>query len=511
MLPAGEFQLREYWIDGVRQSDGNYTLGGATLVVRTYDESGLSVWTNTSESQSAYSFAAGTEYLGLRLRTPPAELVFDGTGVQLGSAGIVTDGASAETRHTFNLPLAVATSQVWDFGAASATIAGGLGHATVATAPLALEIRSDAEIALTGSGSTYLGDLTVSGELVRISGNFPFGSAAADGRDRIVVNRVQGGSALCRIDGVTTDRPLALDCEAPNNNYPLEFEAGSTNLFNGYVSMARWSKFGAGSRVEFAQGVSFANYTRQWMQADSELVIRNRLDLIGDWGAREFHPDVAEGARILLDAAVRFATDDVEKWPIYMSGDWIMQRDFAFARGYLLFVAEQGRLDLNGHPQRLTRIDGLGPQVVRSDAPAALELDYAAGTCYTNALAFAGCAGVRKLGGGTAVLLGRSTSTSEICVDAGELRLAGRWCGPSIVTVEKGATLVLDGRRALGTKNSLVVATGGSVVLNADVRVISATFGGVVLEPGTYSAAEIGCSGTGSLTVGTSGFMAVIR
>lgn len=474
-FPAGaEFDANEYWLDGVRQEDGTYTVGGATVHVATFDESGLSIWTNESDTQTGYPFAAGSSYLGMLLKTPPESLSFTGGDLTLGSSGIAVNVAEGSVlTNDFNLPIALGASQQWNLGPSTTTFRGPISPASGAVGFQTLDVRSTGEVAFRTANSTFCGNLVVTARTIRVSGENVFGSGSLGGTVTLKVNRATTSSPdMCRFEGATVDQPVTFRIETEgNNNYGLYFAPGTTNVFKGFVALPRWTYFGANGLVVFEKGFSMMEYTRQYLGGNTTVVILDRLYLGDSWGSRGLYPSSDNGKlsnRFLLDANVEYKNASMG-FCIEFDGEWHMLRDYCFTCGYLRGPNVYGTIHLNGHPQRIEKLEGSG-YVSSTNAPAFLELSTPSGYSFTNRVVFAGHAGVRMMGGGEIVLKGESTSDGSVEVEGGVMELDGTWLNASAVSVSGAGVLKIGGPsgQAFGRDVTLRLSGTGGIEIPED-------------------------------------------
>lgn len=525
VFPAGmALAVNEFYLDGVRQAEGAYALGGATLNVKTYDETRLTVWTNESETRQTYDFPSGSRYLGFLLKTPPASLTFSGGDVTLGSAGIsVTDAADAAPTYDFGLPVNVATSQQWRFGPASATFRGPISLPSDAVGMPELQISSDADLVFAGTNSTFCGNLVVTGRNIRISGVNALGSGVNGAKVTLRCYRSKQTSNRCRVEDAVIDQAVNFAVpQAGENVYCLLFDgAGKTNILNGFATLPQWTEFGKNSTTIFKKGCSFREYTRQLYKGNATVIVRDTLSLGGSWGSRCTHP-ASEGGyltnRLLLDCAVAYEGTSAG-FAFLLAGQVHCLRDKCFTKGWIDgrdANSVNAQFHLNGHPQRLERLTGNG-FVLSTNAPAVVELAYASGTCYTNTMVFAGQAGVRKAGLGTAVFQSAATTKGTVSVESGVLELNNTWHKASEVAVSGTGTLRLGaGGRVFGPQVVMRLSEEGALELPADrvQRVAELYLDGsdTPVRAGLYTAANTrGRVRSGTVLVAGAGMCVIVR
>ncbi len=522
-FPAGaEFDANEYWLDGVRQEDGTYTVGGATVHVATFDESGLVIWTNESDTQTDYTFAAGSSYLGMLLKTPPSSLSFEGGDLTLGSSGItvnVTEGSALT--NDFNLPIALGASQQWNLGPSTTTFRGPISPASGAVGFQTLDVRSTGEVAFRTTNSTFCGNLVVTAQTIRVSGENAFGSGSVGGKVTLKVNRATTSSPdVCRFEGATVDQPVTFSiATAGNNNYGLVFAPGTTNVFKGFVALPQWTYFGANGLVVFEKGFMLREYTRQYLGGGATVIIRDRLNLGDNWGSRGMYPSSDNGRlsnKFLLDANVEYSSSPMG-FCIEFDGEWHMLRDYCFTCGYLRGPNVYNTIHLNGHPQRVEKFEGIG-NVSSTNAPAFLELSTPPGYSFTNRVVFAGHAGVKMVGGGEVVLKSEATSDGSVEVESGVMELDGTWLNASAVSVSGAGVLkigVASGQAFGPTVSLRLSGTGGIEIPENKILHVGEFYlngSDEPQRPGLYGSAQTGgLVRGGSVQVGEVGTILMFR
>lgn len=457
--------VSEYWIDGVKQGRGEYTLGTATVrVVPPYSDDDLTIWTNDDPERTDWQFAAGSQYLGFVLRSPAVSLNLTGATTLIGSSGIAVDpSVTAESHYDFRLPIEVGTSEAWDFGPASVSFSGPLSAYEGATAVPTVKIASENEVGLYATNSTYAGNLTVTGNIIRVSGDDALGAAGGVTTLRILRSATHD-DARCWFEGGTFNRTLSLSCPTyNNNNYTLYFAAGTTNEFKGNIgTLPQWTRLEKGVRVAFLGGVGQSEYSRIYMAGNAELYFGGKLTLGGYSGSRcitlNMEPSMT-GNRVFLDCEVDYKNEGAPDGFNVQIGftDWYALRDYVFTRGW---TEISSRFHLNGHPQRMTKVTGDGT-VSSTNAAANIELDYAATDTFTNSVKFVDLAGVRMVGAGTAVLKGESSTEGAFAVENGTVELVGSWPNATKLTVTGDGCLKLTKAKQFGKQVELHLGGSG--------------------------------------------------
>lgn len=183
--------------------------------------------------------------------------------------------------------------------------------------------------------------------------------------------------------------------------------------------------------------------------------------------------------------------------PVLCGVDWAFN-GVAFSHSN----ANGPKLDLNGHPQRVSSFKSTiaaasvnpATQYVTSSAGRAfLYVDSA--TADTNRLTFAGTAGLFKEGTGVTTTFAVHSSVGNIAVTNGALVFAGEtsWKGANEVTVAGQGTLTLADVKQIGLPNKLTLAESGVLNIpdNTTLTVDSLYVDGVRQNIGTYPASAL--------------------
>lgn len=495
VFPAGAIvTVSEYWIDGVKQERGEYTLGETTIrVVPPWSEDDLTVWTNDDSSKSAWNFPADATYLGMNLVSPASSLTFTGGDLTLGSDGIAVDGTvTADCVYDFDLPLAIGTSQTWDFGPAAVVLRQGVSvyEGTVGVPKLTIKANSTGgnEQAVTFVGGVFEPELEL------------------------------------------TVEPCSSEKTAP----VVRFAANTKTVFKQYAALPsdsmttwRYSALEAGAIVEFANGSRFVNRNCMTLDTGSLLILRGKFMAGRVVGDRQFNvKKVNDGGCVLFDVSeiIYETVNPSVDYKFNVNLPWTLTRDYSFEKGWVE-VNEGGVFNLAGHSQKLEKITGEG--IVTSvdpetgDAlPALVELDYAANNVFANGITFAGGAGFRKLGDGNVALDGDSTGTGDVIVEAGEAQVKGSWPKTKCVRVS-GGTLALSSARAFGKQVELHL-TGTGVLSVPDGRTLRVAklwvpdpldpTKEIAVEDGRYDASSLeGRISGGAIQVGDTGLVLIFK
>ena len=403
--------VSEYWIDGVKQERGEYSLGGATInVAPPWSEDGLTTWTNDDAGKTDWAFSAYAAHLGLSFVSPATALSLVGGDLTLGSGGIAVDSSvTSDCAYYFNLPMSVGVSQTWDFGPAAVVIGRGI--------------------------SVYAGTTVVPKLIVE---------ANSTGANAPAVT-FAGGSCEPELE-------LAVPVNDSDRTAPVvRFAANTDTVFRRYAAMpsdngagTRYLELQRGAIAEFAGGARFVNRHVLYLDDDSQLILRGMFKAGRYDGNRGFNAKKKNaGGSVLFDVSeISYEVGGSIGYKFAINLPWVMARDYSFVKGWV-DVGSEGVVNLAGHPQKLEKVTGSGmvtsyDPVVGDALPAVVEFDYANEKSFTNSLTFAGGAGFRKLGSGTVVLEGDSTGSGDISVEAGEAYLGGLWTNVVNVSVTGG-------------------------------------------------------------------------
>ena len=295
----------------------------------------------------------------------------------------------------------------------------------------------------------------------------------------------------------------------------LSIVGGTTNIFNSFVSLARWTDFGANSHAVFRKGCSFKDYTRQWLKRNTTVEIHEQLRYNGSWESRCVFPSTESGAQFLIDAKVVYENASIG-FDTFLDGTWHMLRDYCFSSGWITGI-NGGTMHLNGHPQRIEKLVGAAT-ISSTNAPATFELSTATGYSFTNSVVFAGHAGVRMMGGGEVVLKGASTSDGSVEVESGVMELAGTWLNASSVSVSGAGVLKIGvaSGKAFGKDVTMRLSGAGGIELPAGrfqhVGALYLDGSDEPAEPGVYKASNThGLVRSGEIHVGEFGTVLIFR
>ncbi len=513
--PGMTLDVLEYWVDGVRQPNGTYSCGGATIVAFKYAEDDLTIWTNEGKQGESHAFASGEQYKGFSLVRTDVPLCFTGGPVVLGSEGIVVDKTSdAAATFDFGLPVMAAVSQTWDFGTASAVFRQPLVMAKGVADDPALEIRSDAALEFATTNSTFVGTLTASGRTIRVAGPMAFGAATS------VALNVDGkcfSDAAILLDGVTTAGAMSI------KHYGSDAAAlvfSGTNTFGGRVDFtdATRARYLSGSKTCFVGGATYFDYNEQGVYGDA-VIVYGDLNLSGYANSRCLRLEARDrlyGGTVRFDGEIHFR--DTTEYDLCLYGVRAeMGLDHAFTEG-LVWINENTIVDLSGKGQRMTRLSGAG--VVSSTAEAFLEIDTPTGSTATNTCKFTDHASFKMVGAGTLRLMGVSDSAGAFAVENGCVVLDAAWTNVSSVSVSGAGILEIVNAKNIGKTSVLSLAgTGGLILPSGGIAKVSelrltdpSTGETSVFTTGSFDASNsFGLISGGTVQVGETGLMLILR
>ena len=507
----------EYWIDGVRQANGTYALGGATLEVYSFAEP-ADIWTNADKPDAVHAFASGEEYRGFELVKSSAPLSFTGGPVALGSSGIVVEDTADAATFDFDVSLFPPVDQTWAFGAASAVFskpitkrgAEGGGYVT---------ITSDADIVLATTNSTFEGSFDVTARSITLSGNHPLGTGTATSSLKIDFRVSDAAKIVLRDVELTQD--ISLDVGGTHTRVFFEGENRLQGVNLNY-DQTRGGSFAAESETVFNGNVQFYNYNLWWLERDARVVFKAPVILDGSsyTPSRSFQTAVnasASGTPTLRFEARNTILDDGTYFAAFGGTRVETAADHAFTQGW--FKTDRATvIDLCGFDQRFSRVDGTG--TVTSAVPAFLELAPAAGQVFANSLAFAGKAGLKMVGAGTVRLTGSYASDGALAVEGGCVELATTCMNAPSASVSDDGRLVVEAANAFGREAGLSLAGVGALANRSQspLKVASLTLVNPstgesrTYRAGTFSAANSwGLISEGTVVAGKCGTVLSLR
>lgn len=469
-----ELDVVEYWVNGVRQANGRYTLGTTTIVADSFEEDDLGIW----RAGDPTSFPSVADYRGMELSSATAfSATTDEAKLRLGSAGIVGTTVDASMTNVFAVPLVPMTNETWNFGAANASFLAPILNPTGIRWEIpSLEVKSSGLILLASAQSTFTGPLKVEAKQIAVTGEDALGGASDASADIEIPAGALNPSATWDhpltanviFRDAVVNRPLSIRTSDDANNHMANISFSGRNEFNGFVTFkdacTQFTVYGEGSVVEFNGGLNWDNYAPVNMAHGSTIIVRGRITRQSDYGL--FFPNVLSGtATIVFDCAVELPKPDM-----VMVRELKMEflRDYAFAQGYLM-TSDHTELRLNGHNQCFSRLDISegdrcpGTGAVSSTNEAA-ELEFSAPSADMPLhLVFTDLAGVRLTGAGTMSLDAESPAQGLIGATDGTLTVKANWPNAAAIeAVGQGTVVIPAGIRVGGTLASVTLSgTGG--------------------------------------------------
>ena len=268
----------EYWIDGVKQANGTYTLGDATLDVYSFVEPDI-IWTNEGKPGAVHTFGAGEEYKGFELVKSSAPLAFAGELVVLGSSGIAVENTADAVTFGFDVPLLPPVDQTWAFGAASAVFSKPFTKRG-SEAGGRVTITSDADIVLATTNSTFKGSFDITARSITLSGSHPLGTGTATSSLKIDYN--VGDAAKIILRDVDLTQNVSIDIGGTNLRKYMLFEGENwLQGVNFNSDKTRGGSFAADSETVFNGNVAFYNYNTWSLGRNARAVFKAPVTLSG--------------------------------------------------------------------------------------------------------------------------------------------------------------------------------------------------------------------------------------
>lgn len=514
--PGAKIGVSEYWLEGVRQPNGSYTVGGATLEAYDYIEP-TGEWTNQGKSGESFSFTPGEEYLGFSLVTEAAPMNFSGGPVTLGPSGMTVTSVTANA-YDFGVSLLPAVDQTWSFGSSSATFSAPfVSRGNVSGGRVT--VSSDADIVFASTNSTFAGSFAVTARRIEVSGRHALG-VGTDASSLSINYKTSGAKIILRDVDLAQDVTLALGSTSTRTY--LSFQG--TNSLQGcsFGDSTRGGTYEAGSDTVYNGPVSYVNFNSWLFGRDACVVYKGPVSFGGWAGSRSFATAVAASAdygspKIRFEAQNTIPADNVY-YADFSNVRVETAADHVFKQGWIK-TSSATTLDLCGFDQCVTRIDGSGK--VNSSESAFLELAPAEGVEQSNALSFDGKAGIRMVGAGSVRMTGNYDSEGAIAVTNGCLTLATTCMNVSAVSVtEKGCLVVEEAKPfdrevvslTLGCVGALAVRSGVPLRVASLTLVNPSTGVSATYTSGDFTAANtFGLISEGMVSVGRSGLILIYR
>ena len=428
--------------------------------------------------------------------------------------------AAAERRYTIAAPLVAGLSQIWSVGdGATIAISGLFEGSRVAT----VTKTGSGTLDISGSNS-YPGALSVTDGRLQLSGEFGR-SAATDG-----TLTVSGANAGLTLAGATINKPVTY-AQTANDLVMLAAEAGTTNVFNGRVTLTGTKKsplaLGDGAVLVFGDGLSvglqekiFYPYAPGTPTVVPLIRFRGQPSVMSSSTNRVFSPRVAcrfesPGNTIVsleavhsncwLEATVDYAwngTEGIEQFSVSSTSDSVIDvgttrqciQNITFDKDtrYTNIVGDGGTLELAPTEDQVLAL---------------------------NQLRFAGMVSLQKHGAATLTLTNRTASAysqsyGDVAVTNGVLEFAvgATWLNGTNVTVSGSGTLKLNVANTFNREHAVIrFADNGQIYVPAGVtQVFAEGWDGDTKMRGIYTSGRV--TGGGAIQVGpVTGLMIFVR
>lgn len=469
----------------------------------------------------------------------------------LGAQGLTTPDVSGT--YSIQAPFGILGAQTWTVGATDTL---------TLKAPLATVKRGTVTMGGTGTyefqaGSPDLAnDLAVVSSMVNVRADYALGGAAGT---------TSFTNATVKFFGTTQARPLVFGNNTSSTFFTIE--AGTTNVFNGNVFLARAGgtlNLNSGTEI-FAGGLEFPS-DGEFTITGGVCIVTNQPVSRGTWARQN-----VVGGEFHLFAPSNEVNVGQQGWVSGQGTTFYTHVTNAIYKSHMNLSGNKpgGAIwDLCGCDQRVINIQcGRGdngpttgadkwksstqPGTIRSDLPAVLHLadaEYStrpingSSPSSTNWAYFVGQAGISKEGSYKSHwLMQECSSSGMVQVTQGELYIAkrfvdrdgydygqGSWTNASKAVAKGTGTLVFQHSACIGKRTNVEISESGKLRLEAGVRqrcynlYLPDGTGGLVKQPlGSYGSSASGAthkndtyfSGTGMLmAVGDgSGFMLIVR
>ena len=571
-LPAEEtVSVSELWRDGVRMRGGVYTpdgadgtrmlaelKSGAVYVPDFAGESQISIWTGSVDSDVATAGnwkgdslpdweSGGVELVFADEGCGSTTAVVSGPvdvkrivfrqplGFTLGSTGDgfvkLLEGVSfgdigeAAPRYTIDVPLEIVGNQTWTLPSRAdsvVTLSKPLLSNPNAGGGMLFITNDIGTLDFHMTNSTYTGSLFAQAGMMSVSGENVFGPEVSGSTVTLKLNH-HNNTAKCYFKGCSVSKPLICTMPISGQNYQIfDCVAGTTNVFNGHVTLPQWTKFQRNSYTVFESGARISGYNRQYLEDGAVVVFRGGLlNYHNDGGNHGMSPVVPDGeyARFVIACPVGI---EASEWADIDAGLTLdIRYEQAFSAGKWKM---HGTMLLNGHSQAATRFMNSNGMISSTNAPAFVELNLPAGAAETNALKFTDLAGFKMSGAGFVRMNGVSTSSGALAVENGTVELgAATWLNATNVVVGGTGVLKFTKSNAFDRRKAVLSLSGaGAIDLPEGVRqrflAATVTVDGEEqkVPAGTYGADATGLmagrvTGGGTITVISKGFSLIVR
>lgn len=459
--------------------------------------------------------------------------------ISLYEAGIAAQAPGAGTAiYTVSAPLALRTSSAWSAGTnTTLSLEGAMTGCETMPGASTITVTGDGTVNWRGDpGGTCAADFVFSNTTVNVYGQ---GLGASTAGRMTFTDYPQGHSHVTFSNAVVNQevylRPQPMEGVRYGSGNFINFQAGTTNVFNGLVSIYdNYLRFACpdGACCIFAGGVYNDSYFFPVPLGAGLYVITNTpVNVDSWWSDTTGHTLIAvpgnqfRSSIHLGNASAVGVTSSVR-----------LDVDNAASLCPELYLSSQAKFDLNGHDfgvNSLATGHADATPEVTSATPATL---YATNftTAITHPVRFTGAASFVKGGSGNLFLSGVSTSTGTVEVVTGGTLLfseAGSWRKASRATVQAGAKLVLGGDNTFGKSTDVYIENSPVPALDiqkegAQQPVRDLYIGGVKQARGTWGATgskdaggrppqhvdDSHFAGAGVLTVvGNQGLMVIVR
>ena len=396
--------------------------------------------------------------------------------------------------------------------------AGGITVGDGVTAEIASVIAGSENFAVTGAGyfksqltlsgaNTFTGEMSISKLNFHAANDLAFGSPEGKtiftSKGTCSDSKLTCGDDYARLcfDGIDTSEPFETYYD-DNSARRFAWSANTTNVLRGaVVNKIGRVHFWAGANAYTVlsndwSGISYnadqSSTTSARFEVFGEMKGLNRINFcqgtwvfhrrVGSYSSGKYGSEISKNSRMIMAATNVFAAAD-DAVQAYGVGLWGDDTTAVF--------------DLNGYDQRIDAfgcVDGTTPQhygklTVTSGEPAVLRYDNVRDTEFFGV--FTGAVSFSVEGQKTLTMSGASTSTGDLTVAVGSVRLAatGAWSGD--VRVDDGASLTLMASGNLSEDATLSLGETGLVELSGAAPTVKALYiNGVKMADNTYGSSQ---------------------